>query len=123
MLIRKEQLEVLAADLEWAFTINSTEFLKRRFPDWSKSKTTNEMTRFISQVIAFGKSFGIRSKRNLQNLMLLEVKYNVISDKSLLASVMPILTYPDRPEDVKLNYLHKQVIFFRRKNGSEPTGK
>ena len=112
MIIRTDQQTELDSTTMDSVYQACLRFMKKNFPQMLDETSTAEHPRRIKSVIGFSQKRGIQRDDLVQKLVALEYKYGFMVD-GLSRELDEIMEYPERSEEDKVNYFHKQLMFER----------
>ncbi|NEN23565.1 hypothetical protein G3O08_08635 [Cryomorpha ignava] len=111
MLIRTAQIEALGTPKKEKFIEKTIAFLKENTPKWAESKTDDQISATIENMIELGRERNIKKEINIQKLLFHWIKYELKTPPS--PEIDAELIQESRSE----NYRVKCMIKAIRRNG------
>lgn len=108
--ISKNQLQSINSTIRNSFLERTTNYIKDIIPHRINHLNEDSLTIEIKRCYELGLKFGIKSEKNMEHFIYLNIRYETMKTTPYPSDVLSILTFPSLPEDSKIEYLEKHLL-------------
>jgi len=111
MRFSKQQLATIQSALDQKEMEPLAQHVLDHHPEYADSLGEEGLLNLIRNIMSFGYSFGIISRQSRKRLLSLQSNRRFLEASALSEASIEALSFPGRPEELKVDYFHKQLIF------------